>query len=186
MPHQKLVNRLVGLVAATAPGVGACGSGAGDYDNGMIRLAVGDAPVDGAQSVVVKFTGIELTAKSGNPGNSYIMLSDGTTHGSQVSTGYTTSGVYWYSGTVTVPEDLNSMAPSADTNQPLASKLPVANSQPPYYYQFAFLPPGTYALAFTCEAALDNPDQADGTVKFNPVKTAISVVASQTTTVDIP
>ena len=32
-----------------------------------MSLAVGDAPVDGAQSVVVKFTGIELTANSGNP-----------------------------------------------------------------------------------------------------------------------
>src|SRR2546421_58918 len=50
-----------------------------------------------------------------------------------------TPGVYLYSGTVTAPEDMNSTAPTTDTNQPLASKVPVANSQPPYYYQFTLL-----------------------------------------------
>jgi hypothetical protein len=34
---------------------------------GQMKLAVGDAPVDSAQAVVVKFTGIELTADSGSP-----------------------------------------------------------------------------------------------------------------------
>ncbi len=81
---------------------------------------------------------------------------------------------------------MNSAAASTDANQPLSSLAPVANSQPPYYYQFTCLPPGTYTLAFTCAAAMDNPDQADSTVTFNPVKTGISVVAGQTTTADIP
>jgi hypothetical protein len=99
-----------------------------------------------------------------------------------------TPGVYLYSGTVTAPEDMNSTAPATDTNQPLASKVPVASSQPPYYYQFTFLPPGSYTVAFTCQAALDSPDQADASVKFTltPVKTGITVVANQTTTVDVP
>ena len=292
---------LAGAVMVSALGLGACGGGSGG-STGQMSLAVSDAPVDGAQSVVVKFTGVELTANSGNPvditfsqpktidlisqsgtasavlfnqpipagsygqirlmvmadgnpSNSYIMLSDGTMHGLQVPSGaetglklvtgfsvpnsgvvdYTidfdlrqaitcppgqapacllkpverlvdntavgniqgtvsstlvptgcTPGVYLYSGTVTAPEDMNSMAPSTDMNQPLASKVPVANSQPPYYYQFTFLSPGTYTVAFTCQAALDNPDQADSSVIFNPVKTSISVAASQTTTVDIP
>ena len=292
---------LAGAVMVSALGLGACGGGSGG-STGQMSLAVSDAPVDGAQSVVVKFTGVELTANSGNPvditfsqpktidlisqsgtasavlfnqpipagsygqirlmvmadgnpSNSYIMLSDGTMHGLQVPSGaetglklvtgfsvpnsgvvdYTidfdlrqaitcppgqapacllkpverlvdntavgniqgtvsstlvptgcTPGVYLYSGTVTAPEDMNSMAPSTDMNQPLASMVPVANSQPPYYYQFTFLSPGTYTVAFTCQAALDNPDQADSSVIFNPVKTSISVAASQTTTVDIP
>jgi hypothetical protein len=83
---------------------------------------------------------------------------------------------------------MNSVAPATDANQPLASAAPVATSQPPYYYQFTFLPPGSYTVAFTCQAALDNPDQADTAVKFTltPVKTGITVVAKQTTTVDIP
>ena len=40
-------------------------------------------------------------------------------------------GVYLYNGTVTAPEDMNSMAPPGGANQPIASKVPVANSQPP-------------------------------------------------------
>ena len=95
-----------------------------------------------------------------------------------------TPGVYLYAGTVTAPEDMNSMAAAGDANQPLASKVPVANSQPPYYYQFTFLEPGNYTVAFTCQAALDDPDQADSAVTFNPVKT-VGVTAGQTTTVDI-
>jgi hypothetical protein len=81
---------------------------------------------------------------------------------------------------------MNSTAPATDTNQPLASKVPVATSQPPYCYQFTFLPPGTYTVAFTCQAAQDSADQADSAVTFNPVKTGIAVTANQTTTVDIP
>ncbi len=300
MSHQKRVNRLLGVVAAL--GLCACGGGGGGGGTGQMSLAVGDTPVDGAQSVVVKFTGLELTGDGGspvditfaqpktidlmtqsgtasavlfnqpiaagsygqirlmvvadgNPSNSYIMLSDGTMHGLQVPSGsetglklvtgftvpssgvvdYTidfdlrqaitcppgqapacvlkpverlvdntqvgniqgvvgaslvpsgcTPGVYLYAGTVTAPEDMNSTAPSTDTNQPLSSKVPVANSQPPYYYQFTFLPPGMYTVAFTCQAALDTPDQADSAVKFSPIKTDISVTAGQTTTLDIP
>jgi hypothetical protein len=286
----------------TVLGLAACSGGGGGGNMGQMQLAVADAPVDGAQSVVVKFTGIELTGDSGSPvgitfaspksidlltqsgtasavlfnqpipagsygqirlmvmadgdpSNSYVMLSDGTMHGLQVPSGsetglklvsgftvpssgvvdYTidfdlrqaitcppgqspacilkpverlvdnttvgniqgvvsntlvpsgcTPGVYLYNGTVTAPEDMNSTAPPSDTNQPLASKVPVADSQPPYYYQFTFLPPGTYTVAFTCQAAQDNPDQADSSVKFNPVKTGITVTANQTTTVDLP
>jgi hypothetical protein len=61
----------------------------------------------------------------------------------------------------------------------------VANSQPPYYYQFTFLQPGTYTVAFTCQAARDNADQADSAVTFGAIKTAVSVTANMTTTVDI-
>lgn len=295
-PKIRLVG-LVGLLAATALGLSACGGGGAD--TGQMKLSVADAPVDGAQAVVVKFTGVELTGNSGNPvtitfpqpktidlltqsgtasavlfdqpipagkygqirimvaadgdpGNSYITLSDGTMHGLQVPdtnglklvSGFTvtssgvvdytidfdlrkaitcptgqapvctlkpteklvdnttvgniqgvvdntlvptgcTPGVYLYSGTVSAPEDMDSTASSSDANQPQASKVPVANSQPPYYYQFTFLPPGTYTVAFTCRADLDNPDQADSVVTFNSVKTGIAVAAKQTVTVDI-
>jgi len=295
--------RLLGLfelLTATALGLAACGGGSAGM--GQLKMAVADAPVDGAQAVVVKFTGIELTGNGGNPvditftqpktidllnqsgtasavlfdqpipagsygqirllvvadgdpSNSYITLSDGTMRGLQVPSGSQTGlklvsgftvpsggvadftidfdlrkaitcppgqapactlkpamrlvdntmagniqgavsntlvpsgctpGVYLYSGTVTAPEDMNSTAPTTDTNQPLASKVPVANSQPPYYYQFTLLPPGTYTVAFTCQAAQDNPDQADSAVTFSPVKTGSMVAANQTTTVDIP
>jgi hypothetical protein len=300
MSHQTRLLGLVALFATTALGLAACGGSGGDM--GQMKLAVADAPVDGAEAVVVKFTGVELTADSGSPvditftapksidllnqsgtassvlfdqpipagtygqirlmvvadgdpSNSYIKLSDGSTHGLQVPSGaetglklvsgftvpssgvvdYTidfdlrkaitcptgqspactlkpaerlvdnttvgniqgvvtntlvpdgcTPGVYLYNGTVTAPEDMNSAAPATDTNQPLTSKVPVATSQPPYYYQFTFLPPGTYTVAFTCQATADNVDEADSAVTFNPVKTGITVAANQTTTVDIP
>jgi hypothetical protein len=305
MYRQTGLARFLGLLCAVTLGLAACGGG-GTAATSQMTLAVADAPVDGAQAVVVKFTGVELTGNSGNPvditfatpkaidlmnqsgmasavlftqpipagdygqirlmvvadgnpSNSYLTLSDGTMHGLQVPSGsetglklvsgftvpssgvvdYTidfdlrkaitcppgqapacvlkpverlvdntavgniqgqvsatlvaatagcTPGVYLYSGTVTAPEDMNSAAPTTDTNQPSASAAPIATSQPPYYYQFTFLPPGSYTLAFTCQAALDNPDQADTAVKFTltPIKTGITVVAKQTTTVDIP
>jgi hypothetical protein len=285
-------------VAATLLGLAACGGDSGS-GTGQLKLSVADAPVDGAQAVVVNFTGVELTGNGGNPAtinfvqpktidllsqsgtasamlfnqpipagkygqvrlivvadgdpaNSYITLSDGTMHGLQVPdtnglklvTGLTvpaggvvdftidfdlrkaitcpsgqapackldptlrlvdnttvgniqgvvsntlvpngcTPGVYLYNGTVTAPEDMNSAASSSDTNQPISSKVPVANSQPPYYYQFTFLSPGTYTVAFTCQAAQDDPGQADSAVTFSPVKT-VSVTANMSTTADIP
>jgi hypothetical protein len=264
-----------------------------------MKLSVADAPLDGAQHVVLVFTAIELTANGGNPvtitlpspksidlmtqsgtasavlfdqpipagsygqirltvtadgsgNNSYIVMADGTMHGLMVPSGaetgfklvsgftvpssgvvdYTidfdlrkaitcppgqgpacilkpaerlvdntsvgniqgqinstlptgcTPGVYLYSGTVTNPEDMNSAASSTDTNQPLASKVPVATTMPPYYYQFTFLPPGTYTVAFTCQAGLDNPDQPDPSVTLIPVGTT-AVTAAMTQTVNI-
>lgn len=300
MSQQARLLRVIALLAGVPLSLAACGGGGGG--TGQMSLAVADAPIDGAQAVVVKFTGVELTANNGNPvqitfpqpksidllnqsgtasavlfdqpipagsygqirvmvvadgdpSNSYITLSDGTMHGLQVPSGFETGlklvsgftvpssgvvdytidfdlrkaitcptgqapactlkpaeklvdnttvgniqgvldntlvpsgctpGVYLYSGTVSAPEDMNSTAASSDTNQPLASKVPVATSQPPYYYQFTFLPPATYTVAFTCQADLDNPDQADSTVMFNPIKTGITVAAKQTVTVDFP
>src|ERR1700676_4918604 len=55
-----------GLVAASTFGLAACGGGSGGGMSQM-TLAVADAPVDGAQAVVVKFTGVELVPNSGNP-----------------------------------------------------------------------------------------------------------------------
>jgi hypothetical protein len=95
-----------------------------------------------------------------------------------------TPGVYLYSGAITQPEDMNSNA-SSDPNQPLASKAPVATSMPPYYYQFTFLPPGTYTVAFTCQSALDNPDQPDRSAVTLTALASPAVTAGQTATLDI-
>src|SRR2546421_58915 len=60
--------RLLGLfelLAATALGLAACGGGSAGM--GQLKMAVADAPVDGAQAVGGKVTGIELTGKGGNP-----------------------------------------------------------------------------------------------------------------------
>jgi hypothetical protein len=97
-----------------------------------------------------------------------------------------TPAVYLYNGTVTMPEDYNSTAPATDSNQPIASKVPALDTAGAYYYQFTFLPPGNYTVAYTCQAALDNPDQIDASVMFSSIKTGITVAAKQTMTVDIP
>jgi hypothetical protein len=55
------------LFASTALSLAACSGGSNSAGMAQMTLAVADAPVDGAQSVVVKFTGVELTANSGNP-----------------------------------------------------------------------------------------------------------------------
>jgi len=296
---RSMVRIVAGATAFALLGISGCGGGGSGT---MMNLSVGDAPVDGAEKVVVVFSGVELIPNAGNPvtinfatprtidllnesgtasavlfsqpipagsygqvrllvnadgdpSNSYIVLSDGSMHGLLVPSGaqtglklvsgftvpssgvvdYTvdfdlrqaivcpagqapacllkpverlvdnttvgniqgqvsnalvtaacTPGVYLYAGNVTAPEDMNSAAPAGDTNQPIASKVPVATSTPPFYYQFTFLPPGTYTVAFTCQAAQDNPDQADAAVTFNPVKTGIVVTAQMTTTADLP
>jgi hypothetical protein len=95
-------------------------------------------------------------------------------------------GVYLYSSSMTMPEDWNSTATPSDANQPLASTVLAATAVPPYNYQFTAVPPGTYAVAFTCQATMDNRALADAGVKFGPVKTGISVAADQVTTVNIP
>jgi hypothetical protein len=56
---------------------------------------------------------------------------------------------------------------------------------PPYSYQFTALPPGTYTLALTCQAALDNRAQADSAVTFSAIMAGIVVTADHTTTVNI-
>lgn len=291
-------------MAGAMLGAAACSGGGNGNPVAQMKLAVADAPVDGAEAVVVKFTGVELlpdnrgpvdinfatpmsidlltqsgTASAvlfdqpiasgsysqirlqvvadGNPANSYIKLSDGSVHGLQVPSGaqtglklvsgfsvpdsgvvdYTidfdlrqaitcppgqngvcflkpalrlvdnttvgniqgvvaanlvttncTSAVYLYNGTVSAPEDYNSSAPSTDTNQPVASKVPAvtSTSNGDYYYQFTFLAPGPYTVAFTCAAAQDNPDQADAAVSFSPVKSGIAVTANQTATANLP
>ncbi len=296
-----VVKLVAGAAAIVSLGLTGCGGGGGGAGT-MMSLSVGDAPVDGAEKVVVEFTGVELTPGSGapvtinfaaprtidllndsgtasallfsqpippgsygqirllvtadgDPSHSYIVLSDGSMHGLTVPSGaqtglklvsgftvpmsgvvdYTidfdlrqaivcppgqspacllkpverlvdnttvgniqgqvantlvpagcTPGVYLYAGNVTKPEDMNSTAAAGDPNQPIASKVPVATSMPPFYYQFTFLAPGTYTVAFTCQAAQDNPTQADAAVTFSPVMTAITVTANQTTTVDFP
>jgi hypothetical protein len=285
------------LLGAAALFIAGCG---GNDDNGpQMKLAVRDAPVDGADHVVVSFTGVELTGDSGAPveidfpapksidlitdsgtasavlfdqpvpaghygqirlklqepipDHSFMHTTDGTTHPLNVPSGSETGlklvsgfdvpgsgvvdytidfdlrqaitcppgqapnctlkpamrlvednsvgniagtidasltspqgcspAVYLYTGNAT-PEDYNSTAQSGDPNQPIASKLPDTSANP-ITYQFTFLAPGTYTVAYTCQGANDNPDQADS-IEFTPVVQNITVTAGQTTTVNLP
>jgi hypothetical protein len=56
---------ITAIAAAVVLGVAGCGGG-GDSNN-MMNLSVADAPVDGAEKVVVEFSGVELIPNTGNP-----------------------------------------------------------------------------------------------------------------------
>src|SRR5712672_4325401 len=57
---------LMGAAVAMIGAVAGCGGSSGS-GMGHMSLAVADAPIDGAQAVVVKFTGVELTGNGGSP-----------------------------------------------------------------------------------------------------------------------
>src|SRR5882762_11932799 len=62
---RRLAYTALGLAMAFA--IAACGGSNAGMGMGQMTLSVGDAPVDGAQKVVVEFTGVELVPNSGNP-----------------------------------------------------------------------------------------------------------------------
>jgi hypothetical protein len=85
--------------------------------------------------------------------------------------------VYTYAGTVTTPHDIDAMANPA--TQPLTeSPVKLDTTFGPYRFTAAYLPAGTYTLAFTCDAGNDDPSKPDA-LTFNPVGT-VQVTASQT------
>jgi hypothetical protein len=90
--------------------------------------------------------------------------------------------VYTYAGTVAAPGDLNNTA--AVATQPVTeSPVTLNTSTGSYRFTAAFLPPSTYTLAFTCDAANDDPAAADS-LNFNPIGTA-SANSGQTTVVSL-
>ncbi len=90
--------------------------------------------------------------------------------------------VYVYSGNVT-PTDVDVNAPPG-TVQPISSALVGTNyTTAQYNFTVAWLPPGKYTVAFTCEANLDDPTTADN-ITFSPV-IHTTVTSGQTTFVSI-
>jgi hypothetical protein len=59
-----IANIVVGAVTVMLFGLASCGGSSG---SGSMSLSVADAPVDGAEKVVVEFTGVELIPNTGNP-----------------------------------------------------------------------------------------------------------------------
>ena len=55
----------VGWVLMLALWLGACAGEKGDSDTGTLALSITDAPVDGAEQVVVEFTGVEIQSSMG-------------------------------------------------------------------------------------------------------------------------
>ncbi|MBU6469730.1 MAG: DUF4382 domain-containing protein [Gammaproteobacteria bacterium] len=88
-----------------------------------------------------------------------------------------TPAVYIFAGANATPTDIDNYAPPV--TQPVTEQAVILNNNTgDYVFTGAFLPAGTYTLAFTCEAALDNPGTADNiTFTF----TGSVPVAAQTT-----
>lgn len=88
-----------------------------------------------------------------------------------------TPAVYVYQGKVT-PVDMDTSVPGR--LQPYATSLVGLNLTTGLYnFTVGFLPPGTYTLAFTCQASEDVANQADN-ISFTAVSQA--TVAAQNTT----
>ena len=71
------------------------------------------------------------------------------------------------------------------TDDPISSALVKLNAQSAYAYRAAFLPAGSYTVAFTCDADLDRPDIDTDPVTFVPEEgKTVTVQNNLITTVD--
>ena len=85
--------------------------------------------------------------------------------------------VYVFAGSTT-PHDLDSAAP-ASTQPVTEAPVKMDTDFGAFRFTAAYLPAGTYTLAFTCDAGHDDPSKADA-VSFSPVGSVITE-AGQTT-----
>lgn len=58
--------------------------------------------------------------------------------------------VYVFSGSNVVPDDIEDSAVTPDVDPLIEAAVPVVNGSTAYPYQFAFVSPGAYTVAFTC------------------------------------
>jgi hypothetical protein len=70
--------------------------------------------------------------------------------------------VYVFSGSATTPDDIEE-AEGADADPLVVASVAVENGSTAYAYRAAFLPPGSYTVAFTCD---DDDAAADETLIF--------------------
>ena len=89
--------------------------------------------------------------------------------------GITTSAVYVFEGTVTTPDDEDGEGFGPD---PITSAL--VENDGVSNYKVGFLSAGDYLIAFTCDAAVDDPTSDDATIKFQGAAT-ISITANNNT-----
>jgi hypothetical protein len=85
------------------------------------------------------------------------------------------NSVYIYEGAGVVPDDFDEAAP-----EPVATTAVKQNQTGDYVYE-TLLSPGTYTVAFTCQAMSDMPDTSEDIVFVAP--TNATIVDGQTLTV---
>lgn len=86
--------------------------------------------------------------------------------------------VYVYSGNGVTPDDVDGSG-----TEPLSSARVLLSGAGGYRYQVAFLPEGSYTVAFTCDAGKDDPAKNDS---LNFETKNASVRAGETRTVNFP
>ena len=86
--------------------------------------------------------------------------------------------VYVFAGSGIAPDDLEEAA-GADADPLVVASVPVENGATAYAYRAAFLPPGSYTVAFTCDDDDATDDEVltftgtqDVTVQPNLISTA--------------
>ncbi len=96
--------------------------------------------------------------------------------------------VYVYAGASVTPDDI--YVPDSGTLppvQPLVTTTAALNSSSLYAYTIAFMPAGTYTVAFSCDAddpAIDETALMPPTIHFTTYPQAVTVTNNMTTTVD--
>jgi len=75
--------------------------------------------------------------------------------------------VYVFSGASIVPDDVEEQTDVPDVDPLLVVSVDVQNGATAYDYRAAFIPPGSYTLAFTCS---DDDATADDTLTFLPAQ----------------
>jgi hypothetical protein len=86
------------------------------------------------------------------------------------------NAVYIYAGAGTAPDDFDAVDP-----EPVATTAVTQNQIGDYVYE-TLLSPGTYTVAFTCQAMADLPDTSEGIAFVQPADAVIA--DGQTVTVD--
>jgi hypothetical protein len=81
------------------------------------------------------------------------------------STGTNGDAVYVFAGPGTTPDDIDGKDP-----EPVTTATVAPDATGTYMYRAAYLEPGQYTIALTCQADLDEPDQDDPVV-FEPTAT---------------
>ena len=89
----------------------------------------------------------------------------------------TGNAVYVYPGTVESPDDMQ----NADVSPLVTGTVSFDGND--YRYSIAFLDPGEYTAAFTCQALNDDPE-TDDDVEFASVVTRVTIVNGETTVQD--
>jgi len=99
----------------------------------------------------------------------------GTVSSSLITTGCTPA-IYVFAGQNVTPDDIDGIAPD-----PVTTAKVVMDNMGVYRYKAAFLEPGFYTVAFTCQAEQDNPaPMADDAISFSGAATV--TVSAKTVT----